>query len=226
VQSLNDTSHSTLFKKHRSWPKKSKLCGHDYNLTRTNCVHLHHKPQHVNSAGETRTCWCCKSALECCTRCLVQGTLSPESGSNVPLWHRKGIARLSLMTLYAALAVSPCWLAKSYHSQLAYPRSQCCTCLLSLLAHSLRLYPEHSYEGHLALCMSATASKAGTCSFEAELINQHDMQGLLMVRAFHRVVCSEPSEKPGKGLLVGAGASALPKFLMTPSCLKLDAHSR
>ena len=74
--------------------------------------------------------------------------------------------------------------------------------------------------------MSATASKAGKDQFEAELMKQHHMQGLLMARAFHRVVCSEPSEKHGKGLLAGAGASALPKFLMTPSCLRLDAHSR
>lgn len=74
--------------------------------------------------------------------------------------------------------------------------------------------------------MSAIAIIAGACKFEAELINQHDMQGPLTVRAFRRVVCNEPSGKHGKGLLVGAGASALPKYLMTPSCLKLDAHSR
>ena len=74
--------------------------------------------------------------------------------------------------------------------------------------------------------MSATGGKAGTHHFEAELIKQHDMQGPLTARAFRRVVCSEPSEKHGKGLLVGAGASALPQFLMTPSCLNLDAHSR
>ena len=118
------------------------------------------------------------------------------------------------------------------------PSPSICTCLVPglaartslvvLRAHSQSQYlqPKHPYEGHLALCMSATASKAGACNFEAELINQHHMQGPLTVRAFHRVVCSEPSEKHGKGLLVGPGASALPKFLMTPSCLKLDAHSR
>ncbi len=74
--------------------------------------------------------------------------------------------------------------------------------------------------------MFAIASKAVAYHSEAELIKQHHMQGPLMVRAFRRVVCSEPSEKHGKGLLVGAGASALLKYLMTPSCLKLDAHSR
>jgi len=79
-----------------------------------------------SAAGETCTFWCWKLALKCCTHCLVQGTLSPESGSHVPPWHRKCIARLSL------IVCSTCCFTMLTGK---VPPFAACTSLVPVLAH-------------------------------------------------------------------------------------------
>ena len=89
--------------------------------------------------------------------------------------------RTALITLYAALAVSSCWLTKSQHSyipslstqslQIRSPTTHtslapglaACTRLVSLRAHSQSQYwqPKHSYEGHwLFACLPLLAKLA------------------------------------------------------------------